>query len=158
MKSLIRLAFVLLIALSVIGQLQAVRPYDADGEDAASLVAPLAGLGLNSQGPDADGVIVATAADCPLPVRIGKFLVAGGQEARAASLLGPALQPRYVYLGMVFKTADGWRLYFRGLHGRLAALIGERSKRAPSHMVMAALPDACPHLADLDWAVLSPWN
>jgi len=157
-KNLIRLAFVLLIALSIMGQLHAVRPYDADREDIASLVAPLAGLGLKSPGPDADGVIVATATDCPLPVRIGMVLVAGGQEARAASLLGPDVQPRYVYLGMAFDRADSWRMYFRGLQGTLAALIGARSKRAPSHMVMAALPDACPHLADLDWAVLSPWN
>jgi hypothetical protein len=157
-RLLLRLAFSALLVIGVVAQLHAVRPYDTDAESVASLVAPLAALGLASAGPDADGVIIASAPGCPLPVRVGMVYVSGGEESRAASLLGPGVQPRYVYLGMVLDHDDRWRLYFRGLHGTVASLLGARSRRSPSHMVMAVLPDACPRLADLDWAVLSPWK
>jgi hypothetical protein len=158
MKILLRLAFVLLILLSAIGQLQALRRNNPDTGDAASLTAPLAALGLRSTAPDADGVISATAPDCPVPVRIGTIAAPGIEPSQAALFSGPGARTHYIYLGLVIERPAAWRLYMRWLQGDMAALVGLRSRNAPVYMVAAAMPDECPHLADIAWATLSPWK
>jgi hypothetical protein len=157
-KILIRLAFVLLILLSAVGQLQALRRDNPDAGIAASLSAPLAALGLRTTAPNEDGVILATAPDCPVPFRVGTIAAPGIELAQAALLSGPGVRTQYIYLGLVIERPDAWRVYKRWLQGGLAALVGLRSTNPPMYMVVAAIPEACPHLADLDWATLSPWN
>jgi hypothetical protein len=158
-KILVRLAFVLLILLSAVGQLQALRRDNPDVGDVASLRAPLAALGLRTTAPDQDGVINATAPDCGVPVRIGTIAAPGIEPSQAALFSGPGVRTRYIYLGLVIeRPAAAWRVYVRWLQGGLAALVGLRSKNAPVYMVAAAIPDACPHLASVDWGTLSPWK
>jgi hypothetical protein len=157
-KILIRIAFVLLILLSAVGQLQAIRRDNPDVGGAASLSAPLAALGLRITAPNEDGVISATAADCAVPIRIGMIAAPGIEPSQAALLSGPGLRTRYIYLGLVIERPAAWRLYMRWLQGDLAALVGLRSRNAPVYMVAVAVPEVCPHLADIAWATLSPWN
>jgi hypothetical protein len=146
-KILIRIAFVLLILLSAVGQLQAIRRDNPDVGGAEQITAP-----------NEDGVISATAADCAVPIRIGMIAAPGIEPSQAALLSGPGLRTRYIYLGLVIERPAAWRLYMRWLQGDLAALVGLRSRNAPVYMVAVAVPEVCPHLADIAWATLSPWN
>jgi hypothetical protein len=154
----VRLAFVLLILLGAALQVHAVRLTDPGVNEATSLTAPLSALGLRGVGPDADGLITATAPGCAVPFRIGMFFMTGGEDTAAAALLGPSVRPRYVYLGLVSERDHRWPLYAWRVLGSAAATLGLRSKPAPKRLVLVALPEACPQLANLDWATLSPWN
>jgi hypothetical protein len=156
MKILLRGAFALLLLLTVTGQIKALQPDHSLVDTPESLAAPLARLGLAVTGPDADGVLHAVAPDCPSPVRIGLFLLSGAQDTDVAAMLRPGTTPRYVYLGLVSQRSDRWPMYTRWLRASAAAMIGLRQDHAPKRMVLAALPDACPGLAKLDWAALSP--
>jgi hypothetical protein len=123
-----------------------------------ALVAGAAKLGLHSVGPDASGLITTTAVDCPLPVTLGLFALDGGEDASVATLLGPSVRPRFVYLGSVEERVDRLRVWGRWLRANIEALLGLRQVRVPRKLVLAILPEGCPHLAELDWAVLSPRN
>jgi hypothetical protein len=111
-----------------------------------ALVAGAAKLGLHSVGPDASGLITTTAADCPLPVTLGLFALDGGEDASVARL------------GFVEERVDRLHVWGSWLRANIEALLGLRQVRVPRKLVLAVLPEDCPHLAELDWAVLSPRN
>jgi hypothetical protein len=156
-SAVVRLALALLILLSLTSRIQAVLRTAPDLNDAASLVAPLTGLGLATPGPDGDGVITAAAPGCALPVQVAMMDLSGGQDADEPQLLGPAVHPRYVYLGSVSARTDLRAMYALRLKAEIAAMLGLRASGVPPfRLAMVAIPDACPAVAGLDWAVLSP--
>jgi len=155
---LLRLPFVLLILLTIAWRVQAVGRDDERVDDIATLVAPLAKLGLGVDGPVEAPAITITAPDCPVPVRVGMFFVTGGEDTLLRELLDPTVKPLYVYLGLVLDDNDHPRIFTRRVLGSIAALVGLRAKDPPKRLVVVALPDKCRQLAALNWATLSPWN
>jgi hypothetical protein len=158
MKVLVRVGFVLLILLGLREQIVWFRLLHTGTDPMEALIAGTAKLGLRSTGPNASGLITATAAGCPLPVTLGYFALDGGEDASAAELLRPSVQPRFVYLGSVAERIDHLLLWRRWLRANVEALLGLRQNRVPRKLVLALLPQDCPHLAKLDWAALSPRN
>ncbi len=152
----VRLALALLIVLGVASRLQALGRVSPAVNTAASLPAPLASLGLHTEGPDADGIVTAGAPGCEVPVQVTMLDLAGGQDPVGAALLGPGIQARYIYLGSVFERNDRWVMYAHRLRAEIAGMLGLRATAVPFRLVMVAVPESCPAMAGLDWAVLSP--
>ncbi len=156
MTFLVRSAFVFLILLSVTTQALWIRLAAPATDSIGGLSAPLAGLGLRNDGPDENGLITATTPDCALPVTVSLLNINGVDDAVADDMLGTANRPVYVYLGSFDKKPTWLELDKSWLRATIAALTGHRLFRAPGHLVLAALPQECPQLATLNWAVLSP--
>jgi hypothetical protein len=156
MTAAVRVALVLLMVLGLAGRLQALGRTAPAINTAASLLAPLASLGLHTEGPDADGIVTAGAPGCAVPVQAAMLDLAGGEDPVGAALLGPGIRARYVYLGSVFDRNDRWVMYARRLKAEIAAMLGLRATGVPFRLVMVAIPDSCPSMAGLDWAALSP--
>jgi hypothetical protein len=156
MKVLVRVAFALLILLGLREHVVWSKLLHTGTDRMEELATDAAELGLRNAGPDESGLIRATASGCPLPVTLGLFALDGGEDASAAELHGPSMRPRYIYLGSVAEQVDRLHLWGLWLRANVKALLGLRQTRVPTKLVLAVLPEDCPHLAKLDWAKLSP--
>jgi hypothetical protein len=157
-KVFVRVGFVLLILLGLLEQIAWFRTLRTGAGPMETLVAGVARLGLQRVGQDASGLIHAAAAGCAVPVTLGLFALDGGEDASAAELLGPSVRPRFVYLGSMEEQIDRPLIWKSWLFANIEALLGLRQTRVPTKLVMVVLPKDCPHLDELNWAMLSPGN
>jgi hypothetical protein len=114
-------------------------------------------LGLVPAGPVADFPLSFNAAACEGQIRIDILYLDGRTDEEAHEAAGAQWIVRYVYLGSVRDRQDLSAMRARWLLANALFVSGLRSVRPGMEILSVVIPGACPGLADLDWARLSPW-
>jgi hypothetical protein len=125
-------------------------------DSASGLLPLLASLRLQPVTSGQSDIVAALIPDCPTPIAIVLLRIDGGDDARAAAMLGPDKIGLYVYFGSAERQPSRLGLYGRWLTASAEAMLGARHTRAPARKALVILPAACSWLTALDWARLSP--
>ncbi len=158
MKTVLRCGYMALIALSVAIQVTTERRYDADSDPMATVAASLARLDVQAdRSTDAD-VLTGHSPSCDQPIHVVLLAIDGSQDGRLGAIGLADVAVRYVYLGSVEEKRDLADLMSRWLWARARFIVGLSSFNPRSNLVAVLVPRACPGLAKLKWATLSPWN
>jgi len=163
MKNLLRGVLVLLLLLGIWERVVWYRLGHAAPDTTAALVVRVQQMGLRVDRIDRptlgdNGTIYAVSESCPFPIIVGSLSRNGAEDAGFWPLQMPDTQLRYVYLGTVGARPDRLEFFWRFLAASSAAVLGLRDARPTQNVVIAALPQACPQLANLNWVSLAPWS
>jgi hypothetical protein len=158
MKTLLRLGWIALIVLGVTLQFTRGRRSEADSDLMASLAAGLQQLDVQTEGPNAAGILTGRSQSCDQPLHIMLVGIDGAEDewlggtgtSQSSSMF------RYVYLGSVGETRDRSTMFRRWIWAGVLFTVGLRPAKPRPKFVLVVLPKACPELATLRWSVLSP--
>jgi hypothetical protein len=157
MKALLRLGWIILIVLGVTIQFTRGRRSDADSDQMASLAAGLEQLDVQTEGPNAAGILIGHSLSCEQPLQVMLVGIDGAEDEWLGGRQSSSLL-RYIYLGSVEETRDRPAMFRRWIWAGVLFTVGLRSAKPRPKFVLVVLPRACPELATLRWSVLSPWS
>jgi len=160
MKTLLRLGWITLIVLGIAIQFTRGRRSDADSDLMAGLAAGLEQLDVQTEGPNAAGILTGHSQSCDQALHAMLVGIDGAEEewlggirqSQSSNML------RYVYLGSVGDTRDRPAMFRRWIWADVLFTVGLRPAKPRPKFVLVVLPKACPELAALRWSVLSPWS
>ena len=158
MKALLRLGWVALIVLGITIQFTRGRRSDADSDLMASLVAGLGQLDVQTEGPNAAGILTGHSRSCDQPLHVMLDSIDGAEDERLGGISQSSSMLKYVYLGSVGETRDRSAMFGRWIWADVWFTVGLRPAKPRPKFVLVVLPRACPELATLRWSVLSPWS
>jgi len=158
MKALMRLGWITLIVLGITIQFTRGRRSDADSDLLASLAAGLGQLNLQTEGPNAVGILTGHSKSCDQPLHVMLVGIDGAEDEWLGGISQSNSTLRYVYLGSVGETRDRSAMFRRWIWASVLFTVGLRPAKPRPKFVLVALPRACPELATLRWSVLSPWS
>jgi hypothetical protein len=158
MKALLRLGWITLIILGITIQFTRGRRSDADSDLMASLAAGLGQLDVQTEGPNAAGILTGHSRSCDQPLHAMLVAIDGAQDEQLQGISGSGSVLRYVYLGAVGDTWDRTTMFRRWIWANVLFTVGVRPTKPRPKFVLVVLPRACPELATLRWSVLSPWS
>lgn len=118
----------------------------------------LSSLGLRLTTPTLPDRLTATSPDCAEPITLAELDFDGVGETVARSVIGPPSILRLVYLGSAGGPSSIASIAGRWAGTSILHVVGVHPARVPQTVLVIQLPPACPTLADLDWARLSPWH
>jgi hypothetical protein len=156
MKTLLRCGFVALIVLSVAIQLTHGRRGSADSDPLAALAAGLERLNVRTGRPAAGDILTGHAPSCQQPLQAMLLRIDGADDGRMRGLRPDGGAARYIYLGAVTEQPNRAVILGRWVEASVLFTVGLRATRPQSLLVLVVLPRACPDLAALEWATLSP--
>ena len=158
MKTLMRCGFVTLIILGLAIQVTHGQHGHVDSDATATLAAGMERLRLQTSRSAGDDLLMGHTPSCEQPIRVVLLGVDGAEDERLRGLRQADEVVRYAYLGRVEDNRDEIEMIIRSVWASTLFTVGLRSARPPLDYVAIMLPRACPGLAHLDWAVLSPWD
>jgi hypothetical protein len=158
MKALLRLGWITLIVLGIAIQFTRGRRSDADSDLMASLADGLGQLNVQTEGPDATGILTGHSRSCDQPLHAMLVSIDGVEDEWLGGISQSSSTLRYVYLGSVGETRYRSAMFRRWLWAEVLFTVGLRPAKPRPKFVLVVLPTACPELATLRWSILSPWN
>lgn len=153
---MVRLGFLVLIALSLLIQLGHGQRGDAAADPAATLVSDLRRMNIETHAVPNTRIFEGRAAGCTAQLHFVLLRIDGADDEMLRALDPRADLIRYVYLGSVRDRRDWTGVTIRSALASASFTVGLRSVRPRPDMVVVALPRACPDLATRDWSKLSP--
>jgi hypothetical protein len=103
-------------------------------------------------------ILTGISPSCKQPIHVMLLRNDGVEDERLGGFHADEEVARYVYLGSVQETRDQVTIISRWAWARARSIVGLRSVKPPSNLVVVMLPRACPGLTTLEWATLSPWE
>ncbi|HVY15405.1 MAG TPA: hypothetical protein VHB27_09260 [Rhodopila sp.] len=156
MKTILRMGFATLIVLTLLIQATRGQRGDADADPRDALVSELQRMDIATRASTQEGTIDGQAPHCARPLHAMLLRIDGADDERLKGLDPEADQIRYIYNGIVSDRRDWAGVMARSALGSASFVLGLRSSRPRPDLVVVSLPRACPGLATLDWARLSP--
>lgn len=156
MRTLLRVAFVALIALGLTGRALRAGHGEAPADPTAALRAGLTELGITSTEVPESRLLAAHSPLCDQPFLVGPLRIDGAEDEFRRQVARPGVVVRYLYLGRAEDHPSRLRMLARWGWGTLLFNVGLQRTQPPRDMALVAFPESCGRLATLDWAMLSP--
>jgi hypothetical protein len=158
MKVLTRCGFLALIALCLAIQATHGQHGHVDSDPVAGLALGLKRLNVETNPSSEADILIGRSRSCQQPIHAMFLRIDGADAGRLDALPPDETVLRYIYLGSVGQSWDKAAFIRRSIWAGLRFAVGLRSDRSPRDLVVVMLPRACPELANLTWAELSPWD
>jgi hypothetical protein len=156
MKTLLRLGFAALIMLALLIQVTRGQRGNSGQDPTEMLVADLQRMKIGVTVPAQTEILEGRLAFCDDALHFMLLRIDGADDEKLRGLDRDADLIRYVYLGVTSEQRDWTRVMGRAAVASALFTLGLRSARPRPDLVVVALPRACPGLAALNWASLSP--
>jgi hypothetical protein len=158
MKTLLRCGYLALVILSLVVQFTRGQRGDGGVDASATLAAGLERLNVQADRSAAADVLTGMAPSCEQPIQATLLRIDGSDDESSGDSRPSAEVVRYVFLGSVGENRDMPNMIGRWVWASVQFVVGWRSVKPHFHVVRVVLPRACPELATLEWAALSPWD
>lgn len=155
MKTLLRCSYAALIVLTLAIQVTHGQ-HGHIGTDTTKVADGLKRLNVQIDLSTEAEILTGQSPNCGQPIRVMLLRIDGAEDERLLGLRPADDVIRFVYLGSVEENPDRAVMIRRSIWASVLFSVGLRSIKPPSDFVVVILPRACPGLAKLDWAVLSP--